>query len=83
MSLGGHLEPVDPPEEALRLSVAAIVAIGLDFGGVDLLPTPRGRWIVLEVNGAADFDERYSLPGRDVYDDLAAALQLAGVTAER
>ncbi len=81
VSLGGHLEPVDAPEETLRLSVAAIAAIGLDFGGVDLLPTPHGGWIVLEVNGAADFDERYSLPGRDVYDDLAAALQLAGVSA--
>jgi RimK family alpha-L-glutamate ligase len=82
VSLGGHLEPVDPPEEALQLSVAAIEAIGLDFGGIDLLPTPDGGWIVLEVNGAADFDERYSLPGRDVYDDVAAALALDGVTAE-
>ena len=82
VSLGGHLEPVDPPEEALRLSVVASEAIGLDFGGVDLLPAPDGSWIVLEVNGAADFDERYSLPGRDVYDDLATALRLASVTAE-
>ena len=36
---------------------------------------------MLEVNGAADFDERYSLPGRDVYDDVAAALELDTVTA--
>ncbi len=63
VSLGGHLEPVEPPEEALRLAVAAIAAIGIDFAGVDLLPTRGGGWIVLEVNGAADFDERYSLPG--------------------
>ena len=42
VSLGGRLEPVDPPEEALRLAVAAIAAIGIDFAGVDLLPD-RGR----------------------------------------
>ncbi len=82
-SLGGTLEPVDPPDEALRLAVAATAAIGIDLAGVDLLPGPDGGWIVLELNGAADFDERYSLPGRDVYDDVAAALQLDGVTAAR
>ena len=38
---------------------------------------------MLEVNGTADFDERYSLTGRDVYDDLAAALELDDVAAAR
>ncbi len=80
-SLGGRLEPVDPPDDALQLAVAATAAIGIDLAGVDLLPAPDGGWIVLELNGAADFDERYSLPGRDVYDDVAAALQLDSVTA--
>ena len=80
-SLGGTLEPVDPPDDALRLAVAAIDALGIDLAGIDLLPGPGGEWIVLEVNGAADFDERYALPGRDVYDDVAAALRLVGVTA--
>jgi [lysine-biosynthesis-protein LysW]---L-2-aminoadipate ligase len=80
-SLGGRLEEVDPPDEALRLAVAAIAALGIDLSGVDLLPAPGGGWIVLEANGAADFDERYSLAGRDVYDDVAAALQLDGVAA--
>ncbi|MGZ4381955.1 MAG: ATP-grasp domain-containing protein [Gaiellaceae bacterium] len=81
-SLGGRLESVDPPDDALRLAVAATGALGIDLAGVDLLPAPDGGWIVLEVNGAADFDERYALPGRDVYDDVAAALRLDGVTAE-
>ena len=83
VSLGGRLEPVEPPEEALRLAVAAVAAIGIDYAGVDLLPTGGGGWVVLEVNGTADFDERYSLTGCDVYDDLAAALELDGVTAAR
>ena len=47
----------------------------MDFVGVDLLPTPGG-YVVLQLNGAADFDERYSLPGRDVYADAARALGL-------
>ena len=80
-SLGGSLEPVDPPDEALRLAVAAIAALGIDLAGVDLLPAADGGWIVLEANGAADFDERYAIPGRDVYDDVAAALELDTVTA--
>lgn len=80
-SLGGSLEPVDPPEDAPRLALAAIAALRIDLAGVDLLPAPDGGWIVLEVNGAADFDERYALPGHDVYDDVAAALQLNGVAA--
>jgi len=82
-SLGGRIEPVDPPGEALQLAVAATGALGIDLAGVDLLPASDGGWIVLEVNGAADFDERYSLPDRDVYDDVAAALALDAVTAER
>ena len=81
ISLGGRLEPVDPPDEALRLSIAAVAAIGIDLAGVDLLPAQDGAWIVLELNGAAEFDERYALPGRDVYADVAGALGLDSVTA--
>jgi len=81
-SLGGRLESVDASDDALQLAVAATRALGIDLAGVDLLPCPGG-WTVLEVNGAAEFDERYALPGRDVYDDVAAALRLDGVTAER
>jgi hypothetical protein len=37
---------------------------------------------VIELNGAVDFDERYSLPGRDVFRDSARALMLeSGRTA--
>jgi glutathione synthase/RimK-type ligase-like ATP-grasp enzyme len=57
--------------------VAGVAAIGADFVGVDLLPAPDGGHIVLELNGAVDFNRSYSLPGRDVFDDVAAALALA------
>jgi len=43
---------------------------------VDLLPIDGDRYVVLELNGAVDFDERYSLDGRDVYAEAARALGL-------
>lgn len=55
--------------------VLAAAAVGADFVGVDLLPSTDG-YVVLELNGAVDFDLRYSLPGGDAYLDAAAALGL-------
>jgi [lysine-biosynthesis-protein LysW]--L-2-aminoadipate ligase len=74
-SLGGTRTPAVPPADATALALAAAAAIGTDLAGVDLLPCPGG-FTVLELNGAADFDALYSLPGRDVFADAAAALGL-------
>jgi RimK family alpha-L-glutamate ligase len=76
-AVGGTSAPAAAPESARALAVAAARAAGIDFCGVDLLPEGDG-WIVLELNGAVDFDARYSLAGRDVYADSAAALSLPG-----
>ena len=51
ISLGGSYRDADAAPEACRLAVEAIAAIGLDFGGADLLPCPGG-YVVVEVNGA-------------------------------
>jgi glutathione synthase/RimK-type ligase-like ATP-grasp enzyme len=59
----------------LRLGIAAAAAIGADLVGVDLLPVDGGH-IVLELNGAAESDDGYSLPWGDVYLDAAEALEL-------
>jgi len=37
--------------------------------------------VILELNGAADFDETYSLAGRDVYTDLREAVGLVPAAA--
>ena len=41
--------------------------------GVDLLPREDGSWVVLELNGAVEFNEVYA-PARDVYADAVGAV---------
>ena len=71
-----HPRPADVPPEARSLAVAAAAAVGADLVGVDLLPLDGERYVVLELNGAVDFDESYSLDGGDVFVEAARALSL-------
>lgn len=80
VSLGGHLEDVQLDPSARALALAAAGALRMDLVGVDLLPLQSG-YTVLELNGAVDFDDRYSLPGGDVYLDAAAGLGILGDSA--
>jgi tetrahydromethanopterin:alpha-L-glutamate ligase len=81
-SLGGSRRPVVPAADAVRVARAATDALGAEFVGVDLLAVPDG-YVVLEINASVDFDRLYSLPGRDAYRDLAAALELPVPHAHR
>lgn len=74
ISLGGSLRAARPPAEALELAVRAAAAIGADLVGVDLLPLETG-FAVVELNGAVEFDHRYSLGG-GVYEAVVEALGL-------
>ena len=80
VSLGATRQPVVPPPAACALGIAAAAAVRGDFIGVDLLPFGDG-YTVIELNGAADFNDTYSLPGRDVVADAAAALDLVPAAA--
>jgi glutathione synthase/RimK-type ligase-like ATP-grasp enzyme len=74
VSLGAVRTPVVPPSEACELTLAAASAVEIDVAGVDLFPV-GGSFVPLELNGAADFDESYSLPGgRSVFDELLTVL---------
>ena len=73
VALGARREPVSPPDEARAIALGAAAAVGGDLVGVDLLPSDLGTWVVLEVNGAVDFNATYSLGG-DVYDEARRAL---------
>jgi RimK family alpha-L-glutamate ligase len=72
-ALGAQVEPVEPPPIAKALALAAARAARVDLVGVDLLPTPNGGFVVIELNGAVDFRPLYA-PLRDVYADTVAAL---------
>lgn len=76
VALGGKLLPVQPSSAARLLAVAAASAVGADFVGVDLLPVGEDRYVVIELNGAVEFDERYSLTTRGIHLDAADALGL-------
>ena len=73
VELGARRVPVVPPEQACALALAAAEAVGGDLVGVDLLPVGDDGWLVLEVNGAVDFDETYSLDG-DIFSTVRSAL---------
>jgi RimK family alpha-L-glutamate ligase len=76
IALGGHREPVLPPLAARELALAAAHAAEADLVGVDLLPTREGGWVVIELNGAVEFNDTYSLD-RNVFVAAAEALVAA------
>jgi RimK family alpha-L-glutamate ligase len=75
VSLGGTLRPAWPSAETCDMAVAAAAAVGADLVGVDLMPV-EGGFVVIELNGAVEFDDRYSPPGADVYQLAARRLEL-------
>lgn len=80
ISLGGSKRRAVPSPEASALAVAAAEAIGADLVGVDLLPTETGH-VVIELNGAVEFDPEYSLPGTDIYREIVGALKLEALAS--
>jgi [lysine-biosynthesis-protein LysW]---L-2-aminoadipate ligase len=74
VALGATRQRVSPPPEACDLARAAARAIDADLVGVDLLPTPDGGYVVLELNGAVEFNEQYALDQADVFERTLAAL---------
>jgi RimK family alpha-L-glutamate ligase len=70
----------DPSSSACAMAVAAARAAGAALVGVDLLPTPDGGWVVIELNGAVEFTSEYS-EWVDVFAE--SALLLEGEVVER
>jgi glutathione synthase/RimK-type ligase-like ATP-grasp enzyme len=75
-SLGGLRRECVPSSSATALALAAATTVGADLVGVDLLPID-GRHLVLELNGAVEFDSLYSLPGCDACGEIARALTIS------
>jgi RimK family alpha-L-glutamate ligase len=79
VALGGVRQPASPPFAARELALAAAATAGADLVGVDLLPTPDGSWVVIELNGAVEFNDEYSLD-RDVFAATAETLAVAAMS---
>ena len=73
VALGARRRSTTPSADAVEIGLAAAEAAGADLIGVDLLPDGDG-WTIVELNGAVDFTNEYSL-GRDVF--AAAGFELA------
>jgi RimK family alpha-L-glutamate ligase len=79
VALGAEREATAPPQAAREIAAAAAAAVEGDLVGVDLMPTRDDGWIAIEVNGAVEFNDKYSLD-RDVFSAVVDAL-LATVDA--
>ncbi|HEV2903049.1 MAG TPA: RimK family alpha-L-glutamate ligase [Gaiellaceae bacterium] len=73
VALGAHREPFSPPAEVCELAVKAAQAIDGDLVGVDLLPCADG-YVVIELNGAVEFNEQYAQGTDDVFARALEAL---------
>jgi len=80
VTLGGHVVKAELPPGAEELALTAARAVGIDFAGVDLLPTDGG-FVVLELNGAVDFDARYAISGLDPYGAILEGLGIVALTS--
>ena len=67
VALGAVREPVEPSNEACELAIRAAAAVEGDLVGVDLLPGGEGELVVIEINGAVEFNAAYSVHGADVF----------------
>lgn len=74
VALGAVREPVEPSSEACELAIRAAAAVEGDLVGVDLLPRPDGEFVVIEINGAVEYNAAYSLHGADVFRRTVDAL---------
>ena len=73
VALGAEREATAPPQAAREIAVAAAAAVEGDLVGVDLMPTRDGGWVVIELNGAVEFNDEYSLD-RNVFSAVVDAL---------
>jgi RimK family alpha-L-glutamate ligase len=81
VSCGGALRPTEVEPQTAEIARTAAAVIGADFVGVDLMPTTDGRLVVLELNGAVEFDDACTIAGRSVAHRAADALGLSSALA--
>jgi glutathione synthase/RimK-type ligase-like ATP-grasp enzyme len=70
-------EPYDLPVDVADKLLALMDRLGLVFGSIDMIVTPAGEHVFLEINPNGQFDFVAQLAGLPIYEHLAAML-LAG-----
>jgi ribosomal protein S6--L-glutamate ligase len=75
--LGGTRWPARLLDDARALATAAAAVTGAGLVGVDLIPV-GGSYVILELNGAVEFERTYDIDGSNVFAAAASALQLDG-----
>lgn len=74
-------EPYELPADVAAKILALMGRLGLVFGSVDLILTPAGDYVFLEVNPNGQFDFVARLAGLPIYEELAELL-LTGTSTE-
>lgn len=75
LSRGGRAEKADLPESWSQIALSAAKAVGAEYAGVDLLPTPDGRVYVLEVNGSPGWRGLAPVSGVDIAGAIVEYLE--------
>ncbi len=65
---GGGPIPHEPSTEMRQLASAALTAVGADYAGIDLIRTPDGRLLVLEVNSNPSWKGLQRVADTDIAD---------------
>lgn len=81
---GGRYEAADPPAAVIDMAVRAAEHFGLFFTGVDLMESPGGQWVVLEVSAFGGYRGLLTACGVDAAVLVAkSALRAFGTSGER
>jgi hypothetical protein len=67
-------EPYTLPDDIATKLLLLMERLGLVFGSIDMIVTPSGEYIFLEVNPNGQFDWIAKLTGMPIYEHLAAML---------
>jgi len=75
LACGGTAEAFTAPQEWIDYARKAAYAVGTDIAGVDLLPTPDGGVVVLEVNGVPGWQGLEKVTGSAITETVAQHLE--------